>query len=143
MTEGNRNIGQVFPHVNRVFKDPLPEGNMPPDDDGQAAFLARLDLALKKREVKTHAELAALLQISPGTVSKWYNSAKPRRPSLKVLARMPRALGVSVDWLLSVPGALPPDADAVKQAVRDAIDTARDELREEVLAVFDRWGREQ
>lgn len=90
-------------------KEPPPEG-----------FTDRLREAMRLAEVNQR-ELARRLHVHEGTVSKWFGSPS-QAPSLKVLARIPRALPrTSVDWLLSVPEAEAPPAQRPRPELVRAI----------------------
>lgn len=63
-----------------------------------AGFAARLEHARTARGIATQAELAALLGVSPDTVTKWEGGRNyPRAPELYMLTQV---LDVSSDWLL-------------------------------------------
>jgi DNA-binding transcriptional regulator YiaG len=63
-----------------------------------AGFAARLERARIARGIVTQAELAALVGVSPDTVTKWEGGRNyPRAPELYMLTQV---LDVSSDWLL-------------------------------------------
>jgi transcriptional regulator with XRE-family HTH domain len=61
-------------------------------------FVERLDELLRDREAKAIAERSG---ISHHTLSKWRNRKIPANPGLDSLARLARALGVPIVYLIS------------------------------------------
>src|SRR5687768_12464538 len=85
--------------------DASPLGKMSVKEPPPEGFTERLREAMGEVNQR---ELARRLHVNEGTISKWFGSPA-QAPSLRVLARIPRALpGTSVDWLLGVPEAQAP-----------------------------------
>lgn len=105
-------------------------------DETAEGFKRRLREAMEAAGVDQR-QLAQRLGISESAVSKWFTSGQA--PNLNALAAMPRALHVSLDWLVGVEGAAEPNGRKIAAAVEEALATARAALRAELLAAFDRW----
>jgi transcriptional regulator with XRE-family HTH domain len=109
-------------------------GKMAAKVSAPEGFGGRLREALRRAGLNQRT-FADRMRVKESTISNWVRAE--REPDLQTLARIATVLHTSVDWLLSVPGATPPDPDAIRQAVNEAVRNARDEMRGEILAVFE------
>lgn len=85
---------------NRLYSAAMPRQSKKPL--GPRPALGLHLSALRKAAGLTQMELASLLQVPQANIAFWERSSKP--PRSDVLAPMARALGVTVEALLSPPG---------------------------------------
>ena len=91
--------------------------------------------ALRRAAGWNQAELAKRLQISPSAVGMYEQGR--REPSAEILVRMAKALGVSVDYLLTgVPGGA--ETTALDAMLRDRITSADRRLEQRTSRPFSR-----
>lgn len=113
---------------------------MAKEDESQEAFTARLRAAMDALELDQRG-LADALEVDEASVSRWFN--KGHMPKARTLAKMPRVLGVSVDWLVGAPNAAKPNTETIRRAIDEAVTRARLSLRDEILRAFDEWAERQ
>lgn len=65
-------------------------------------FAKRLRAAMSAAGFSSLAQFADAIGVSPAAVKHWYD-AQRSLPSVPVLMRAARRLGVSIDWLLGIP----------------------------------------
>ena len=64
---------------------------------GERIIEARLAFGSRRRKSMTQAELATLLEVTPGTVSQWESGTT--EPTLRSVKKIAKALGVSPGWI--------------------------------------------
>lgn len=107
--------------------------------DAEAVFAVRLRETREARGL-TQKQLAGLLDLSEGTISRWETTERDRdmsrSPPLAQLARISMALNVSLDWLLGLPEAHEPPAAELTPAAQQVLARAAQKL-EAVADVVD------